>query len=130
GVSMEGQASRMRPTSGPAGLHHLALRVADLERSAAFYGGVLGLGELARHPAPPPEGERLRAIWFALGDAVLMLERALRGAGEAAGSGHLLALSVDDLGAWEARLQRAGVTIDDRSAATLYVRDPDGHRVG
>ncbi|MEZ4451195.1 MAG: VOC family protein [Nannocystaceae bacterium] len=110
------------------GLHHLALRVEDLERSAGFYGGVLGLVELARHREA--EGERLRAIWFALGDAVLMLERALRGAGEGRGSAHLLALAVDDLGAWEARFAAAGVTIDDRSAASLYVRDPDGHRVG
>lgn len=110
-------------------LHHLALRVADLERSAAFYGGVLGLDELARH-ADPGGDERLRAIWFALGDAVLMLERALRGGGVGEGSGHLLALAVDDLGAWEARLAGAGVAIDDRSAATLYVRDPDGHRLG
>jgi catechol 2,3-dioxygenase-like lactoylglutathione lyase family enzyme len=37
---------------------------------------------------------------------------------------------VAETAAWEARLGAAGVTIDDRTAATLYVRDPDGHRVG
>lgn len=114
--------------SGARGLHHLALRVADLERSAGFYGGVLGLVELARHHEV--EGGRLRAIWFALGDAVLMLERSLRGDGSGAGTGHLLALAVDDLGAWSDRFAAAGVAIDDRTAASLYVRDPDGHRVG
>jgi hypothetical protein len=37
---------------------------------------------------------------------------------------------VDDLAAWEARLARAGIPIVDRTAHTLYVHDPDGHRVG
>jgi len=27
-------------------------------------------------------------------------------------------------------LQAAGVRIEDRTAYTLYLRDPDGHRVG
>jgi len=59
-----------------------------------------------------------------------MLEHALRGEGPESGSGHLLALEVDDLAAWERRLAEAGVAIVDRTPATLYVRDPDGHRVG
>jgi len=102
-------------------LHHLALRVADCERSAAFYAGVLGLPELRRSE---------RGVWLRLGSAVLMLERALRGAGAGAGSGHLLSLAVDDLSAWEARLLRAGVAVVDRTEHTLYLQDPDGHRVG
>jgi catechol 2,3-dioxygenase-like lactoylglutathione lyase family enzyme len=107
-------------------IHHLALRVEDPERSASFYAGVLGLLELRRFPA----ADVTASIWLAAGDAVLMLERALRGAGPEQGSGHLLALQVDDLAVWEARLLAAGVAIDDRTAFTLYVRDPDGHRVG
>ena len=46
------------------------------------------------------------------------------------GSGHVLALEAEDLRAWEERLAAAGVPIDDRTAETLFVRDPDGHRVG
>ncbi|MCA9658792.1 MAG: VOC family protein [Myxococcales bacterium] len=117
-----------------AGLHHLALRVDDLERAAAFYAGLLGLRELRRHV---DEDGALRAIWLDLGGdpedrraPILMLERALRGAGAAAGSAHVLALAVDDLAAVARRLEDAGVTIDDRTAFTLFVRDPDGHRVG
>lgn len=102
-------------------LHHLALRVADCERSTAFYAGVLGLPELRRSE---------RGVWLRLGSAVLMLERALRGAGTETGSGHLLALAVDDLSAWETRLARAGVAVVDRTEHTLYLQDPDGHRVG
>jgi catechol 2,3-dioxygenase-like lactoylglutathione lyase family enzyme len=106
--------------------HHLALRVADLERSRAFYGDLLGLPVLRRLEA----NGVLKALWLCAGELVLMLERQLRGAGPEAGSGHLLAFAVDDLPAWEARLAAAGVAIDDRTTSTLYVRDPDGHRVG
>jgi hypothetical protein len=59
-----------------------------------------------------------------------MLERSLRGAGPAQGSGHVLAFEAGDLRLWEERLAAAGVPIDDRTEATLFIRDPDGHRVG
>jgi catechol 2,3-dioxygenase-like lactoylglutathione lyase family enzyme len=107
-------------------LHHLALRVADCARAAAFYTGVLGLPEVRRSE----EGGRLRAVWVKAGDTVLMLETSLRGRGSGEGSGHVLALAIDSLPAWEDRLRAAGVPVDDRTAHTLYVRDPDGHRVG
>ena len=69
-------------------------------------------------------------MWLRAGDVVLMLEKHLRGKGESAGSGHLLALAADDLAALEERLAGAGVTVEDRTEHTLYFRDPDGHRVG
>lgn len=106
---------------------HLALRVADLERSARFYGGLLGLPELRRDC---DEQGLLRAVWLQAGPAVLMLERELRGHGPAEGSGHVLALEVDDLAAWRTRLAGAGVEIDDATTFTIYVHDPDGHRLG
>ena len=99
--------------------------MADPERSAAFY-RALGLRELRRFE----EGDRLRSVWLRAGEAVLMLETALRGVGSESGSGHLLAFAVDDLAAGEEALRRAGIPVEDRTAATLYVRDPDGHRVG
>ena len=107
-------------------LHHLALRVADCERSLAFYSGLLGLTEVRRLH----EGDAIRAVWLAAGGAVIMLEKALRGAGAAAGSGHVLAFKAGDLGPWEGRLAAAGVPVDDRTEQTLFIRDPDGHRVG
>jgi catechol 2,3-dioxygenase-like lactoylglutathione lyase family enzyme len=106
-------------------IHHLALRVADVERSGAFYSDLLGLPVRRRL-----EDERgLRALWLE-GPVVLMLERELRGGGGPEGSGHLLALAVDDLEAWSERLRAAGVEVVDRTEHTLYFRDPDGHRVG
>ncbi len=100
----------------------MALRVTDCARSAAFYSGLLGLAELRRH-------EDGSAVWLQAGDAILMLERELRGHGSGSGSGHLLALEVHDLAAWERRLAEARVAIVDRTPSTLYVQDPDGHRV-
>jgi catechol 2,3-dioxygenase-like lactoylglutathione lyase family enzyme len=110
----------------PTRIHHVALRVADLERSLAFYGGVLGLAEARRFD----ESGGVRSIWMSVGGAVLMLEREIKGSGASEGSGHVLVFAVSDLAAWESRLAAAGVAIADRTAATLYVIDPDGHRVG
>lgn len=107
-------------------LHHLALRVTDCDASAAFYGRLLGLEEVARHQA---DGV-VRSIWMRMGDAVLMLEREIRGPGATEGSGHVLALAAEDLRLLEARLAGAGVAVVDRTESTLYVSDPDGHRVG
>jgi catechol 2,3-dioxygenase-like lactoylglutathione lyase family enzyme len=106
-------------------IHHLALRVADLERSRAFYADLLELAVRRRGE----DAEELRSIWLDAGPVVLMLERELRGKGAAAGSGHLLALAATDLGGWEERLRAAGVVVEDRTEHTLYFRDPDGHRV-
>jgi catechol 2,3-dioxygenase-like lactoylglutathione lyase family enzyme len=118
-------AVRRRGAPAPR-LHHLALRVADCERARAFYSGLLGLPEVRRIE----EGGTLRAVWVAAGETVIMLERALRGAGAPSGSGHVLALAAGDLAVWEARLAAARVPLDDRTPETLFVRDPDGHRVG
>ena len=107
-------------------LHHLALRVADCERALSFYSGLLGLPEVRRFE----QAGVLRAVWVTAGGTVIMLERALRGSGPDAGSGHVLAFAVSDLAAWEGRLRDAGIPIDDRTDETLFVRDPDGHRVG
>jgi len=129
---MSGEAAHTRPRScklfrmdRPTRIHHLALRVADPTRSLGFYGGVLGLPEVRRFD----EGGRVRSIWVRIGDAVLMLERAIKG-GASEGSGHVLVLAVADLATWEDRLAAAGVTIADRTPSTVYILDPDGHRVG
>ncbi len=104
-------------------IHHLAVRVADCARAERFYCGVLGLPLIRRRE----DGD---ALWLQAGDAILMLERRLRGLGPETGSGHLLALAIDDLARWEALLASAGVPVVDRTPHTLFIQDPDGHRVG
>jgi glyoxylase I family protein len=114
--------------SEPAGsrIHHIAIRVADPVASLAFYSGVLGLPEVRRFQSKG----RVRSIWVRAGDAVLMLERDLKGTGPGAGSGHVLAFEVDSLEKWAGILELAERPLIDRTATTLYISDPDGHRVG
>jgi catechol 2,3-dioxygenase-like lactoylglutathione lyase family enzyme len=98
-----------------------------VKRSLDFYAGLLGLRERRRSQE---KGGTLRSAGLDAGPVVLMLEVRLRGRGHDSGTGHLLALAISDLPAWEARLAAAGVAVEDRTEHTLYVRDPDGHRVG
>jgi len=107
-------------------IHHVAIRVADPVASLAFYAGVLGLPEVRRFQ----EEGGVRSIWVRAGDAVLMLEREIKGGGPGTGSGHVLVLEVDDLDKWVGILELAGRRPTERTATTLYVADPDGHRVG
>jgi catechol 2,3-dioxygenase-like lactoylglutathione lyase family enzyme len=107
-------------------IHHIALRVKDPVVSAAFYSSLLDLSEVRRISG---DGG-VRSIWLRAGDSLLMLETALRGAGETSGSGHLLAFAAEDLEAWEKRLVRAGIAVLDRTPHSLYFADPDNHRVG
>jgi catechol 2,3-dioxygenase-like lactoylglutathione lyase family enzyme len=48
-------------------IHHVALPVTDLARAKAFYGGVLGLREVARPPFS------FAGAWFEVGDRILHL---------------------------------------------------------
>jgi catechol 2,3-dioxygenase-like lactoylglutathione lyase family enzyme len=118
------------------GLHHAAIQCADLARCERFYREVLGLEVLRRWPLP--EGGD-RSVWLATGDgSFLALERAAEPprAGEAwrdgAAGWHLLALRIApaERAGWEARLSARGVAVAHRTRFTLYLRDPEGNRVG
>lgn len=113
------------PPGTAPGLHHIALRTADIEKTAAFYQKLFGLA--------PVRDERPRSLWLALGDhAVVMIEA--RGAGEPAcppGSLDLFALRVSaERKAEIRRLAMANDCYDGETAHTVYLRDPDGRRVG
>lgn len=142
------------PTA-PAGVHHVAILVGDLAAAEAFYGGLLRLPVIRRWPADPaqPDGAE-RSIWLdAGGGAFLALERAPSAQctqfaqctidekdpdepgphfEEESPGWHLVALRIarEDRPHWERRLAEAGVAIYRRTDYTLYVRDPEGNRVG
>jgi catechol 2,3-dioxygenase-like lactoylglutathione lyase family enzyme len=107
------------------GLHHLAFRTADVASLAAFYREMFGF-EIVRDMRP-------RSLWLRLGaDAVLMIES--RADGEeplARGALELIAFRVDDPMRTEVRqkaLERN--CYDGETEFTVYLRDPDGRRIG
>jgi glyoxylase I family protein len=119
-----------------SGFHHLAIQVRDLAAVEGFYRDVLGLGVLRRWPAEPPAtGER--SVWLDAGGGdggFIALERVAAAAERApdAPGLHLIALRIapGEREAWEQRLARAGVAVTHRTAFTLYLRDPEGNRIG
>lgn len=106
-------------------IHHLALRTARMEAVETFYKEVLGL-EVVRC-------ERPRSVWLGVGDgAVLMVEA--RGPHEPdlpQGSLELFAFRVTPERKRTIRaLAVARGCFDGETEHTVYLRDPDGRRVG
>lgn len=120
----------------PSHVHHVAIKVADLVRAEVFYCGVLGLPVLRRWPALEGNGVGERSLWLDLGaGAFLALERAGARAAdkdEDATGIHVLALAIErgEREAWIVRLREAGHAVYARTDFTIYVRDPEGNRIG
>jgi glyoxylase I family protein len=113
----------------PLAVHHLAVLCTDLERSEAFYTGVLGLPLLQRHLSD--DGAH-RSTWVALGEGCfLALERAQPEAVRRAETGagwHCVALAIVavERESWRMRLAASGHPVERETRFTLYTRDPDG----
>src|SRR4051812_23176305 len=109
--------------AAPTAVHHLAVKVRDLERAEAFYAGVLQLTITRRHD---DERGRPRSIWFALGGATfLAVERAERGEPvrfDDAPGWHCIALAIplSAREAWRQRLADKGFPVEHETAYTLY----------
>jgi len=107
------------------GLSHLAFRSGQVDRLVAFYTALFGLPVVRRAPD---------RAWLGLGPgAVLMLEPADPGEPTVPpGTMDFVAFATDPAGldALTARCAILGVAIEHRTAWTVYVRDPDGRRVG
>ena len=108
-------------------LNHVALHVADVGRSVAFYRDVLQLPPIDRPAFDFP------GAWFGLGvDQELHLIGDRDQPVHSHHRGGHLALLVDDLDAYEARLDGCGATRTERKtrpdgALQTFVTDPDGH---
>lgn len=106
-------------------LHHLAFRTHDVDALAAFYRDVVGLE--ARAGGAPG-----RSAWLALGDGILMIERAEAGeALQAPGTLELVAFRVAaaEMESARGRLAVHGVAVEGSTRYTVYFRDPEGRRL-
>jgi len=106
-------------------VHHLAFRTGDLEKLERFYVDALGLAVVRRNEA--------RSVWLDASGTIVMLE--MRETGEPSlptGSKELAAFAIepDTRALYTERLARAGALIETSTEFTLYVRDPDGRRIG
>jgi len=128
----------MFPMTGPPALNgtlESALYVDDLDRAAEFWGKVIGLEEIARHPG--------RHVFFRCGAQILLIfdARATRIPPRpdarlpvpphgATGPGHFcMSASPDQIEAWRKHLENAGVEIEadfiwPQGGRSIYFRDP------
>jgi glyoxalase family protein len=137
-----------RAPTGIAGLHHVALVARDLERSADFYGRILGLAEVGRGPAPAARMDRpgqlgeAPARWFGdrsgrPGSLIAVVERPGESQGRPGiGGSHHFALAVSDrqvLLRWKRRFLDEGYSVngilDRHYFQSIYIKDPDGQIV-
>ena len=109
--------------SPPAGLNHLTLAVADLDRAFDFY---------VRTLRCRPRARWARGAYLSVGPLWLCLSL---DAGAAPREDYThVALDADaaDMDAWRARLAAAGVPLWKANASegdSIYFLDPDGHRL-
>jgi len=105
-------------------IHHLAFRTGDLARLEGFYVEALGLAVIRRNEA--------RSVWLDAGGTLVMLKQRDEDEAPVAPSQELVAFAVapDMRAIVEGRLAAAGLALEARTEFTLYVRDPDGRRIG
>lgn len=104
-------------------LDHAGLRIQEVDRSRAFYEGLLGLAPLPRPDFGFP------GMWYDLGGAQLhLLQNEPSGTAIDPTAPHF-AVEVDDIDALRERLRQAGVELFELTPQIFWVRDPDGNTV-
>ena len=101
-------------------LLHVNLRVTDIDKAVAFYGGVLGFESIKR-------GEKVgRGAWFRLGVAEVHLTE-----DDSPGplSKRHFAIEVEDLAAARADVTASGASIEKEMSWRFWTRDPSGNRL-
>lgn len=107
------------------GIRHVALKVADLEKSEAFYVKVLGYGVEWR---PDPDN-----VYLTTGQDNLALHRDKTAPGGALDHFGIMLRRPEDVDAWAERLKSAGVKLAKEpkthrdGARSFYAPDPEGN---
>ncbi len=113
------------------GIDHHSILIADVERSRAFYTGVLGLEVDDSRPDLSFEG-----IWFRVGDQAIHCLRLpnpdpVSGRPGHGGRDRHVCLKIRSLHALVERLEAAGIpyTRSRSGRVALFLRDPDGNAI-
>ncbi len=112
--------------------HHTSFPVRDVERSRAFYGGVLGLVE---KPRPPALAAMFPGAWYEAGPCEVHLIQCPESMDIGAPPPTLnpmarhAAFAIADYAATVAELRARGIAVLETNAdvGQMWVRDPDGH---
>jgi glyoxylase I family protein len=106
-------------------LDHCSVLITDVERSRRFYGGVLGLREIAK-----PRTFDFTVVWFDLGNQHLHL--LLKDRPDAISPRHF-ALRVADAATARHHFHDKGIATQDTTpipgADRFFIQDPDGNRI-
>lgn len=106
-------------------LDHVSLIVTDIENARSFYGGILGLKEIA-----PPAAFDFVAVWYDLGGHYLHLLQKL--VPDSISARHPC-FHVADIVAARAHVASHGLAIEETvkipGCDRFFVRDPDGNRI-
>lgn len=141
-------------------INHFALITDNPEELADFYMDTLGLKLKAIKAYRSGNGEmqdryeslakKIRSVWLEINEkTILMLERSndssdasavkpsrmfqsQKSFSEKSPGIHLIALSIDaeDRPAWIRKLKNKKIKIENQTEYTLYIRDPEGNRIG
>lgn len=108
-------------------LNHVAIHVADVERSVEFFRRVLRLKQIERPAFDFP------GAWFQLGaqQELHLIGNRNEPVNSGARNNHF-ALQVDDIAAWEEHLKQVGADFSPKKprpdgAQQIFLRDADGH---
>jgi catechol 2,3-dioxygenase-like lactoylglutathione lyase family enzyme len=107
-----------------SGLNHLTLAVSNLERSVAFYGGLLGFA--VRMRGPTSAYLEAGTLWLAL-----VLDRDVRQGPLPEYSHVAFSVGPSELPALADKLAGAGVPRwqESKTTESFYFLDPDGHKL-
>ena len=106
-------------------IDHVSLIVTDIAKARAFYGGLLGLTEIA-----PPASFDFVSIWYDLGGQYLhLLQKPIP---DSISARHVC-FHVPDIVLARTHFQSHGIAIDETvkipGCDRFFIRDPDGNRI-